>query len=516
MSAITNTNRLDSLDFNIPSRTTKKSSIIKVIGVGGSGCNAVNHMYAQGIKDVEFVICNTDIQALNDSPVPTKIQLGLTVSEGLGAGAQPEKGKNAAIESESAIIDVLDENTKMVFVTAGMGGGTGTGAAPVIAKMCREKNILTIGIVTTPFGWEGDDREMNAIAGLAELEKEVDSLIIIENEKLDALGDIDLDDAFAAADNVLCYAAKGIAEIITSPSKVNVDFEDVRTVLQNSGRTVMNTGKAAGEGRAIKAIENALDTPLISDNDIAGTRRMLLFISSPSKAPHKISTREAREIGEYIQKRAGKTKETKGASLIWGIHYDDTLTEEIVATVVAAGFNKNQKDSKAPDTSQYISTTQAQPTTIHINADGTTILPLQTNALGNTIQPIDTNHNANDVTLYTHTTPEITTKRTTLAISNDPNADVIIPENFDADRNNFSGFTNRQPSVNPANYSFIDPKEYEKIITQPAYLRRNADLGMQTIHHSSQTDFSQYSIDKNANVIKKTHGANNYLNPNID
>lgn len=319
------------IKFNAPKN---QSSIIKVIGVGGGGSNAVNHMFKQGIKDVDFIICNTDAQALETSPVPIKIQLGLSLTEGRGAGAIPEMGKNAAIENIDEIRAALSQNTKMLFITAGMGGGTGTGAAPVIASVSRELGILTVGIVTIPFSFEGRKRKLQAEEGIRELRKYVDSLLIICNDKLRELyGNLELSKAFGEADNVLTIAAKGIAEIITVPGYVNVDFEDVKTVMKDSGVAIMGQGMAEGEDRAMKAIEQALSSPLLNDNNIKGASDMLLYISSGHK---EVLMDEISEITEYIQQAAGAT-----AEVIWGNGYDASLGEKISITLITTGFESN-------------------------------------------------------------------------------------------------------------------------------------------------------------------------------
>ncbi|MCB0739323.1 MAG: cell division protein FtsZ, partial [Bacteroidetes bacterium] len=309
----------------------KQSSIIKVIGVGGGGGNAVNHMYRQGIEGVDFIICNTDNQALEASPVPLKYQLGAELTEGLGAGADPEKGKKAAIENLEDIEAVLADNTKMVFITAGMGGGTGTGAAPVIAQVAREMGILTVGIVTTPFRFEGRKRMGRAIEGIEKMQDAVDSLLVINNEKLrDMFGNLQISKAFEHADNILTTAAKSIAEIITYEGYINVDFQDVRTVMANSGVALMGTAIAEGEDRAMRAVKEALLSPLLADNDIKGAKHILLNISSGSK---EITMDEISQITEYIIDEAGEE-----ADMIWGNAFDEHLDDKISVTIIATAF----------------------------------------------------------------------------------------------------------------------------------------------------------------------------------
>jgi len=305
---------------------------IKVIGVGGGGGNAVNYMHKQGIRDVDFIICNTDAQAMESSPVQTRVQLGASLTEGRGAGNKPEVGKEAAIENIDDVIKVLSNNTKMVFVTAGMGGGTGTGAAPVIAKACQEAGYLTVGIVTIPFRNEGRRRIKQAAEGIAELEGYVDSLLIINNERIrDMYGDFGISEAFSRADNVLTTAAKGIAEIITVPGYINVDFADVETVMRKSGLAIMGTGVAVGANRAEDAVECALNSPLLNNNDIRGARNVLLNITS---GDIEVTMAEVGLITDIVQNKAGFD-----ADLIWGNGKDETLGKSLSVTIIATGFS---------------------------------------------------------------------------------------------------------------------------------------------------------------------------------
>lgn len=317
------------MQFELPQ---EESSIIKVIGVGGGGSNAVNHMFRLGIKGVDFIICNTDKQALGKSPVPHKIQLGNSLTRGLGAGAKPEVGRDSALESIDEIKNLLKDNTEMVFITAGLGGGTGTGAAPVIASIAKELGILTVGIVTIPFSFEGKKRREQAEKGLEEMKKYVDTLIVIGNDKLrDIYGSLKMTEAFAHADNVLTSAAKSIAEIISLHMHVNVDFNDVKTVMQDSGVAIMGSAIASGEKRALRAVENALISPLLNDNDISGARHVLLNIMSGSD---DIEMDEFGEITDFIQEAAGGT-----AELITGYGTDPSLGDNVSVTIIATGFN---------------------------------------------------------------------------------------------------------------------------------------------------------------------------------
>ena len=309
----------------------EKSSIIKVIGVGGGGGNAVNHMYRQGITGVDFIICNTDAQALELSPIPNKVQLGASLTEGMGAGSMPEVGKNSAIENIDDIKTMLGSNTKMLFITAGMGGGTGTGASPIIAKAAKELDILTVGFITTPFSFEGKRRKTQAEEGLEEFKKYVDSYLVISNDRLrEIFGNLTLGSAFAQADNILTTAAKGIAEIITIPGYINVDFKDVRTVMKESGVAIMGSYAAEGENRALRAVEGALASPLLKDNEIEGARYILLNISSGDK---EVTMDEVSIITDFIQQEAGLA-----ADLIWGNCTDEGLGEKISVTIIATGF----------------------------------------------------------------------------------------------------------------------------------------------------------------------------------
>ncbi|MCK9618366.1 MAG: cell division protein FtsZ [Lentimicrobiaceae bacterium] len=321
-----------------------QNSIIKVIGVGGGGSNAVNHMFTQGIKGVDFIICNTDGQSLETSPIPVKMQIGST---GLGAGNDPVVGRNAALESADQIHHALERNTKMVFITAGMGGGTGTGAAPVIASIARELNILTIGIVTLPFSFEGRKRKQQAEDGIQDLRKYCDSILIICNDRLRELyGNLPFSEAFAQADNVLAIGAKGIAELITVVGHVNVDFEDVKTVMKDSGKAIMGSGNGEGENRAIDAIQAAMASPLLDDYDIRGAANILLYIASGTD---EIKMDELSDINEYVQNKAGSK-----ADIIWGYRKDETLEKKISITLIATGFDSIRRNQQEMETQKTI------------------------------------------------------------------------------------------------------------------------------------------------------------------
>mgnify|MGYP001323390113 FL=1 len=327
-------NQFDNIEFILPKN---QSNVIKVIGIGGGGSNAINYMYNKGIKGVDYVVCNTDSQALENSPVPNKVQLGIKETEGLGAGADPVIGEKAAIESLNEMRRLLEKNTKMIFITAGMGGGTGTGAAPIISKLAMEMDILTVGIVTMPFVFEGKIRMNHANKGLEKLRSNVDSLIVVNNNKLrDIFGNLGVKEGFSKADEVLATAAKGIAEVITHHYTQNIDLKDAKTVLSKSGNAIMGSYSASGEKRALKAVSNALDSPLLNDNRIDGAQNVLLLIVSGST---EVTIDEIGIINDYIQEKAGNN-----ANIIMGIGDDPNLIDDITVTVIATGFDMKQQD----------------------------------------------------------------------------------------------------------------------------------------------------------------------------
>ena len=333
---MTSNSEFGSISFDLPKN---QSNVIKVIGVGGGGSNAINHMFKQGINGVDFIVCNTDSQALQNSSVPNKIQLGVNLTEGLGAGANPDVGHQSAIESIGEIEKMLDSNTKMVFITAGMGGGTGTGAAPVIAQLAKERDILTVGIVTLPFLFEGKVRQEQAIIGIEKLRKQVDSLIVINNNKLrEVYGNLGFKAGFSKADEVLATASRGIAEVITHHYTQNIDLRDAKTVLYNSGTAIMGSATALGENRAKEAIIAALDSPLLNDNKITGAKNVLLLIVSGT---NEITIDEIGEINDHIQNEAGNN-----ANIIMGVGEDETLGDAISVTIIATGFDVEQQSEQ--------------------------------------------------------------------------------------------------------------------------------------------------------------------------
>ncbi len=366
-----------SMEFDLPKNI---SSIIKVIGVGGGGSNAVNHMFNLGIKGVDFVVCNTDKQALDVSAVPFKIQLGTSLTEGNGAGAIPEVGRNAAIENIDEIRDLLGKQTKMVFVTAGMGGGTGTGAAPVIAGIARELGVLTVGIVTVPFGFEGRKRRQQAEEGLEEMRKNVDTLLVINNEKLrEMTGNLTINNAFSKADDVLTVAAKGIAELISVTGSVNVDFNDVYTVMKDSGVAIMGSAAVDGDDRAIRCVQEAMNSPLLNDNNIYGAKYVLLNITYGDK---EVLMDEISQITDYIQDEAGST-----ADVIWGHGYDPSLGDKLCVTLIATGF-------------------KTSPLTGVDKAPEKVVLPLEPEAKKEITQPLQNPTEQNQVQNSVNTTTE--------------------------------------------------------------------------------------------------------------
>jgi len=471
----------------------EERSIIKVIGVGGGGSNAVSHMFKEGIVGVDFAVCNTDNQALELSPVPVKIQLGPGLTEGRGAGSKPEVGKQACIESIEEVKAFLEENTKMLFVTAGMGGGTGTGAAPIIAKVAREMGILTVGIVTLPFKFEGSRRGGHAFEGLEEIKANVDALIMISNDKLREIhGNLAISEAFAQADNVLTTAAKGIAEIITVPGYVNVDFEDVNTVMRNSGVAIMGTASAQGQDRARKAVELALSSSLLKDTDIRGAEHILLNITSGNK---EVTMDEIAEITDFIQAEAGH-----GTDLIWGNCYDASLDDKISVTIIATGF-----ESESP-------------------AD------FKTESVQSSIPLEDINRESVNKTNYEIRVTETASRREPEPdFSENPALEGI------AFNSNSKGepFLGNQPSIEMEQKASNawEEKEFERrerlrqmnqklnnaqtvldLEKEPAYKRRRVSL--EDVEHSSESRFSRYVISPDETSDIRLD--NSYLHDNVD
>ena len=498
--------------FDIPQH---HKSIIKVIGVGGGGSNAVNHMYGQGIKDVEFVVCNTDSQALMTSPVPNKLQLGIHLTEGLGAGANPEQGMNAALESKEDIRNLLSEDTKMVFITAGMGGGTGTGAAPVIAKVARELGILTVGIVTAPFGFEGRKKMKQANAGIAELKENCDTVLVILNDKLrEIFGNLPIRNAFAQADNVLTTAAKGIAEIITVPGYVNVDFEDVKTVMQCSGSAVMGSSTTEGESRAIRAAEEALASPLLNEKDILGAQKVLLSIISGEQA--ELQMDELTEITDFISEMAGED-----AEVIFGHGIDPDLGESIRVTVIATGFEHGTETMHVK-----------KPTVIHLDkpikpADGQIDIFDVEQARKKEAQQNNTEL-PNPSRTYTFQNPSEESgndfSNHTVGLDDDllDNIGKEQEKDFITASTPNNNMENKRFSLQQQSKQRVEKLNSLKQVTHnrdedykdkwdtPAYLRRNINL--QDVPHSSEKNVSKYNLNDD-NLIMKN---NPFLHDNVD
>ncbi len=508
------------LKFEMPKN---QSSIIKVIGVGGGGSNAVTHMFKQGIRGVDFVICNTDCQALDTSAVPIKVQLG---TKGLGAGSIPQVGKEAATENIDQIRKLLENNTKMVFITAGMGGGTGTGAAPVIASLAKELGILTVGIVTLPFSFEGRKRAQQAKAGIDELRKSVDTLLIICNDKLRELeGDLKLSEAFSKADNILTVAAKGIAEIITVTGYINVDFEDVKTVMQGSGKAIMGSGMASGENRALEAVQMAMTSPLLDDANIRGASNILLYISSGNE---EITLDEVMEITDYIQHEAGST-----ADIIWGNGTDESLGDKISLTLIATGFDSKNKNLEETEKIVYnlnsSNSVPEAPKEVFQAAPIEEVQLITPSMDDSTPQDNKLNHhseteaNKEDQRIYTFEIPGSSSTGTKVP---EP---AIIPERKTPPGFNFlKTFNNdkNDPEVKQEEISRDRTQKLEemslKIKTadglaelekQPAYMRRNVEL--HDTAPSSETEVSRYTLFKSEDGVEMK-GNNSFLHDNVD
>jgi cell division protein FtsZ len=517
------------LTFDAPKQ---RASIIKVLGVGGGGSNAVTHMYQQGIRGVDFIICNTDAQAMDISPIPNKIQLG---TKGLGAGAVPEVGRVSAEENLEDIKKYLESNTKMLFITAGMGGGTGTGAAPVIAKLAREMDILTVAIVTLPFAFEGRKRRLQAEKGIEELKNTVDTLLIISNEKLREIhGNLKLSEAFGKADDILTIAAKGIAEIITVTGYINVDFEDVKTVMKSSGTAIMGSATAEGEDRARTAVHEALSSPLLNDNKITGASNILLYISSGKE---EITFDEVTEITEYIQDEAGQS-----AEVIWGNGFDESLGNKISITLIATGFlspeeieettlSREKKktvytlDDKLPQNNKTTTETPVQPdskTDHDSNESEITEITLIKKDLRNEVNigPNAVNQNSikspslfDQENKHAHRSSSGDDKQSTDAFSRPQNGNLRIK--YTVGGNGITPPTNKEQSTEnhqlvqrKANdrvkklreLSFLYDKndqDIEELIKEPAYRRKNIQLN--PVAYSSETNVSRYVLGSDEN-----------------
>jgi len=480
--------------FDLPK---DESPIIKVLGVGGGGSNAVTHMFKQGIVGVDFAICNTDAQAMELSPVPTKLQLGPNLTEGRGAGSKPNVGKLACEESIEDVKRYLENNCKMLFVTAGMGGGTGTGAAPIIAKTAREMDILTVGIITLPFTFEGRRRSSQGKDGLAELKKNVDTLIIISNDKLRQIyGNLSISDAFGEADNILTTAAKGIAEIITVPGYVNVDFEDVNTVMRDSGVAIMGTASAEGEDRAKTAVDSALHSPLLEDNDIRGAEHILLNITSGTK---EVTMDEIFEITEFVQEEAGY-----GTDLIWGNCYDETLGEKISVTVIATGFerNRSKKEGKGKDNRIVVSLDDQHEQSPNRKPGLADIGFEEENNEENTVEFENLRPTTDKYKRYSYDEPYLKGDKEE---EGEPNTD--------RKRKYKEGQRRRQNQDLPRKLKLNNPKTIIELENQPAYLRRGIHLD--DVPSSEEADLSKWTIGDDEDADIQQNG-NAYLHDNVD
>lgn len=473
-------------------------SIIKVIGVGGGGSNAVNHMFTNGIKGVEFAICNTDNQALETSPIPVKICLGPNLTEGRGAGSKPEVGKQACIESVEDVRAFLGDDTKMLFITAGMGGGTGTGAAPIIAKVSRDMGILTVGIVTLPFKFEGLTRSRQALEGLEELKSHVDAILVISNDRLGEIyGDLQLSKAFANADDILTTAAKGIAEIITVPGKINVDFEDVNTVMRNSGVAIMGHSTIGGENRAKIAIEHALNSPLLKDNDIRGAQHILLNITT--SMDNEVTMSELGEITEYMQEEAGY-----GTNLIWGHCNDPELGDKLSITLIATGFEEATRKAGKKEVERIVVPLEPEINDMdddddifstHIDHSASETVEFDTPVHQNNITPIS-NKSAYD--LYDMQRENEQTQK-------ELEFEMRMQELEES----------RRRALREMNHKNLDdPKTVNEYTKVPAYARRNVKLD--DVEHSSEHPGSRYTVSIDDEDMPHIRSGNKYIHDNVD
>lgn len=472
--------------FDLPQ---EEAPIIKVIGVGGGGSNAVTHMFSQGIVGVDFAIANTDKQAMELSPVETRIELGPQLTDGRGAGSRPQIGKQACIESIDDVRAFLEENTKMLFVTAGMGGGTGTGAAPIIAKAAKEMDILTVGIVTLPFSFEGRRRARHALEGLEELKQNVDAIIVISNDKLREIhGNLSMTEAFEQADNILTTAAKGIAEIITIGGHVNVDFEDVNTVMRDSGVAIMGTASYEGENRAQRAVMEALNSPLLEDSDIRGARHILLNISSGTS---EVTMDEISTITEFVQGEAGY-----GTDLIWGHCSDESLGERISVTVIATGFehSKGLEEDERPKTIKVPLDKNETPdglfSTGHVKGQ-------ESNTIEFGARPI-----ANGRSRFSYNDPYI--KEEDKAMMEKAERDKQRRE--EARRENLRTYTYMNPTKLSNSETIAD------LTNEPAFRRRKVSLD--DVPHSSENQMSRWTLS--GDEEPQINDDNSFLHDNVD
>ena len=497
-------------------------SIIKVIGVGGGGSNAVNHMYRQGIKGVEFIVCNTDAQALETSPVPYKVQLGSSLTEGRGAGAIPEVGRNAAIENIEDIRKVLLANTRMVFITAGMGGGTGTGAAPIIAQTAREMGILTVAIVTMPFEFEGKRRKQQADEGIELLKQNVDTIIIIRNQKLrEMFGNLNLSEAFAHADNILTTAARGIAEIITVTGYINVDFEDVKTAVHNSGVAIMGSAISEGENRATRAVELALASPLLNDDNIKGARFILMNIASGSK---EVTMDEIGDITDYIQEQAGLT-----ADIIWGNCHDATLGEKLSVTIIATGFKTREElgseISRAKDKAKTIHSLNEEVKVKKENIESNSVKDVIFNepVLKKDLPVSPITDEKEELTFeFALNQPKENQVVSTVADNKEEETEKknsvvydLYDKDFSDDSTEEQLRKSRERIMKLKSLSYrIGTANISDMEKEPAYKRRNIKLD--SVPHSSESNVSRYTLSNEEEKKSELRQNNSFLHDNVD
>jgi len=486
------------MHFDLPK---DESPIIKVIGVGGGGSNAVTHMFKQGIVGVDFAVCNTDAQAMELSPVPTKIQLGPTLTDGRGAGSKPNIGKMACEESIDDVRQYLENNCKMLFITAGMGGGTGTGAAPIIAKTAQELGILTVAIVTLPFTFEGRRRTSQGADGLSELKRNVDTLIVVSNDKLRQIhGNLSISGAFAQADNILTTAAKGIAEIITVPGYVNVDFEDVNTVMRNSGVAIMGTASAEGEDRAKRAVDEALHSPLLEDNDIQGAQHILLNISSGTT---EVTMDEIFEITEFVQEEAGH-----GTDLIWGNCYEESLGESISVTVIATGFEHSRiRDEADEKNNRVVVSLDEDSTPRHLDPDQKN----RRSRLSEIGFEENEEQNANTFEFddIRSSIDKYQQNRKGNKGGEDKREDTESPEEK---KKRYRQDYKRRERLRSHNLKLNNPQTIIELENEPAYLRRGVQLD--DVPDSSEQPMSKYTISDDEEP--EIRPGNSFLHDNVD
>lgn len=491
------TSKKEIMIFNLIDEPTD-APIIKVIGVGGGGSNAVNHMYHQGIVGVDFAICNTDAQAMNLSPVPVKIQLGPGLTEGRGAGSKPNIGKLACEESIEEVRQYLSNNCRMLFITAGMGGGTGTGAAPIIARTAQELDILTVGIVTTPFTFEGRRRGKQAMEGLEELKRYVDTLVVVSNDRLrQVYGNLSLSQAFSQADNILTTAAKGIAEIITVPGYVNVDFEDVNTVMRDSGVAIMGTASAAGEDRAKRAVDEALNSPLLEDNDIRGAQHILLNIASGTT---EVTMDEIFQITEFVQAEAGY-----GTDLIWGNCFDETLGDKLCVTVIATGFDKGKN--------AYNNRIAKEERIVVSLDDDEQPKPSGISDISNFGKEEEQPNSPNTTFEFNTVRATIEKRQEQMNLFQEPYARSASDEDAERlKRQQQEEERKRQERLKATKVKLNNPQNVIELENEPAYLRRGVYLD--DIPHSKQQNFSKWTITDEEEPQLRAN--NSFLHDNVD